>query len=168
MFNSITKVIHSLCIFCCFMVMSCSNSHTSQQQDGQPSIPFQTIEKGSVPYSQLTSGIYALHTSSDWSNFWNTLKVAYVPQPSAPFVNFKDNTIIAVVDVLRATGGYSVTITSVQTTTAGDMVQAVHQSPGQSCAVTQAFNQSYHIISVPTFTGVAALTLTESVQDCSP
>jgi hypothetical protein len=44
---------------------------------------------------------------------------------------------------------------SVQTSTTGIMIQAVHLSPGQICMVTEAFSQPYHIITVPFFSGEA-------------
>ena len=82
-------------------------------------------------------------------------------------MNFSENVVIAVVDSSHSTGGYSITITQVETSAAGIAVQAEHQSPGPGCLVTQAPTQSYDIITVPIFSGEATLNLTETVLDCS-
>lgn len=147
------------------ILVSCNNSKSDQQNE-VPSLPFQTVENASVSPSQVTAGQYVLRSTSEWSNFWSLLKSSYVPQPQLPSVNFSDNVVLAVVDSPRATGGYSITITSVQTSSTGVIVRAVHQSPGQNCMVTEAFEQPYDIITAPVFSGEAILNLTETIQNC--
>jgi hypothetical protein len=161
MSNSVKKTIIGFCIVGCLLVASCSNSDNGQQQ-----VSFQTVEKASVSPSQITSGIYILRTVTEWSDFWSLLKTSNFPQPPLPSVNFSENVVIAVVDSSRPTGGYSITITRLQTSAAGVVVQAVHQSPGPGCLVTQSFEQPYHIVTTPVFSGEATLNLTETVLTC--
>jgi PrcB C-terminal len=162
MINSVTKTIMSFCIVSCLFVTGCASSNSEQQQ-----MPFQTVEKGSVSPTKLTNGIYVLRTATEWSNFWSVLKASIIPQPPRPLTDFSENVVIAVVDHSRSTGGYSITITHLQTTAAGIVVQAVHQSPGQDCLVTLALDQPYHIVATPIFSGTATLNLTETVLNCS-
>jgi len=164
--SPINKTTLYLCIIFSFFLASCSNSNSGQQNE-VPSLPFQTVESANIYPSQVTGGLYIIRSISEWSNFWSVLKASYTPQPPLPSVNFTENVVISVVDSPRPTGGYSITITSVQTSSTGAIVQAVHQSPGQNCMVTQAFTQSDHIITAPTFSGEATLNLTEIVQDCA-
>jgi hypothetical protein len=144
------------------MVTGCDNP----DNDGQ-NVPFQTLEKGSVSPSQIAGGIYVLRSETEWSNFWTVLKASYFPQPALPSVDFSEHAIIAVVDSSRTTGGYSITITHILTSAAGREVLAVHQSPGPDCLVTQALDQSYHLVTTPVFSGEATLFLTETILSCA-
>ncbi len=163
MINPAKKTIIGLCLAGCFSAVSCANSDTELRQ-----APFQTVEKASVSSSDITSGIHVLRSETEWSNFWSVLKAFSFPQPPVPLVNFTENAVIAVVDSARPTGGFSITITHVQTSAGGVVVQAVHQSPGPDCLVTQAFEQPYHIVTTPFFSGEATLNVTETVQNCAP
>jgi hypothetical protein len=162
MINSVTKTIMSFCIVGSLFIAGCASSDTEQQQ-----MPFQTVEQRGVSPTPLTSGIYVLRTATEWSDFWSVLKASIIPQPPLPVVDFSENVVIAVVDHSRSTGGHSITITYVLTSAAGIVVQAVHQSPGQGCLVTQALDQPYHIVTAPVFSGEATLTVTETVLNCS-
>jgi len=163
MINSVKEIIIGFCIAGCLMVVSCANLDPEQRQ-----VPFQTVENASVSPSQVTSGIHVLRTETEWSSFWSVLKASYSPSPPVPSVNFAENAVIAVVDSSHSTGGYSITITHVEMSATGVVVEAVHQSPGTGCLVTQAFDQPYHIVTTPVFTGEAILNLTETVQNCAP
>jgi len=162
MINSVTKTIMSFCIVGSLFIAGCAGSDTEQQE-----MPFQTVEQRGVSPTQLTSGIYVLRTATEWSNFWSVLKSSMIPQPPLPLVDFSENVVIAVVDHSRSTGGHSITITHLLKSTAGLVVQAVHQSPGQDCLVTQALDQPYHIVTTPVFSGEATLNVTETVLNCS-
>jgi hypothetical protein len=162
MISSVTKTIMRFCIVGGLFVTGCASSDTDQQQ-----MPFQTVEQGHVSPTQQASGIYVLRTATEWSSFWSVLKTSIIPQPPLPLVDFSENVVIAVVDYSRSTGGYSITITHVLTSAASIAVQAVHQSPGQGCLVTQALDQPYHIVTTPVFSGEATLNLTETVLNCS-
>jgi hypothetical protein len=162
MINSVTKTIMSFCIAGSLFIAGCASSDTEQQQ-----MPFQTVEQRGVSPTQLTSGIYVLRTATEWSDFWSVLKASIIPQPPLPIVNFSENVVIAVVDHSRSTGGHSITITYLLKSAAGIVVQAVHQSPGQDCLVTQATDQPYHIVTTSVFSGEATLNVTETVLNCS-
>ncbi len=130
-------------------------------------VPLQTVEQASVSPSQIAGGVHVLRSTKAWSSFWSMLKASLVQQPPLPAVNFPDNTVIAVVDAGRPTGGYSITITDIRRSPTGVAVHAVHRSPGPGCIVTQATEQPYHIVTVPAFSGEATLNLTETVESCS-
>ena len=156
------KNIIGICIVGCLLVAGCANPENEGQQ-----VPFQTVENASVSPSQLAGGIYVLRSTTEWSDFWSILKASYFPQPALPLINFSENAVVAVIDSSRTTGGYSITITRMLTSTAGLVVHAVHQSPGPDCVVTQALDQPYHLVTTPVFTGEATLSLTETVLHCA-
>jgi hypothetical protein len=163
MMNSAKETLGYCCLVGCLLFASCAKSNNEPQQ-----VLFQTVENASESHTQITNGIHVLRSVTEWSDFWSILKTSYIPQPPLPSVNFSEKVVIAVVDSSRATGGYSITITRVQISAAGLVIQAVHQSPGPACLVTQAPSQPYHIVTAPAFSGEATLWLTETVLDCSP
>ena len=132
----------------------------------QEQVPFQTVEKAAAPSSQVTGGIHVLRLTTEWSNFWSILKESSIPRPPLPSINFNENTAIAVVDSLRPTGGYAITITDIQKSATGVVVHAVHQSPGPDCVSAQSFTKPYNIVMTPKFSGEATLNLTETVYAC--
>jgi hypothetical protein len=157
------EVIIGFFIAAFLLITGCADSEI-----GQP-VPFQTVDQGSVFVSGMTvtAGIYVVRTEAKWSEFWSAVKASYYPEPPLPPVNFSEKVVIAVVDSVQTTGGYSITITHLQKSATGVEVHAVHQSPGADCVVTQAIEQPGHIISTPVFSGEAALTITETVENCS-
>ncbi|OGW36405.1 MAG: hypothetical protein A2X58_06635 [Nitrospirae bacterium GWC2_56_14] len=145
------------------LITSCADSEI-----GQP-VAFQTVDQDSVFVSGMTvtAGIYVVRTPTEWSDFWSAVKASYYPEPPLPPVNFSEKVVIAVVDSVQPTGGYSITITHLLKSATGVEVHAVHQSPGPDCAVTQAIEQPGHIVSTPVFSGEATLIVTETVHNCS-
>ena len=151
------------CMVCVVFIAGCGGSGESQQ------LTFQTVEKTSTflgSSSPIAEGVYVIRANSDWLAFWGNIKAYLLVTPSLPPVDFSKNTVIAVVDANRATGGYSITVTGVQVTAEGVAVEAVQQSPGPFCLVTSAFEQPYHIVTTPVFSGGASLNLDRTVLDC--
>ena len=152
-----------VCTVCAVNIAGCGDSGGSQ------TLTFQTVEKASTHFgsnSPIAEGVYVIRTNPDWSLFWSNINAYLLVTPPLPLVDFNQNTIIALVDANRSTGGYSITVTGVRTTVDGVAVEAVQQSPGAFCAVDQAFEQPYHIIKIPDFSGGASLNLHRTVLEC--
>lgn len=144
------------------LLAGCGDSGNAQQL-----APFSTIQKGEVsPHDDKPAQLSVIRNNTDWVNFWNLLYTNYSPKPVLPPVNFTENYIIAVVDAPRSSGGYSITITSIQPTSAGITVSANQVSPGRGCIVTLALTQPFHFVAVPIFQGEATLALSQSVYNC--
>ncbi len=150
----------------CLVMISACGSNTSQS--GNHQVAFQTIEQVSVtpkPNNPInTPTVYVLRSPTEWTEFWNVF--ALTMPTSMPTIDFSQNQFIAVVDGIQSTGGHSIAITGVQSNSTGVVVSAVETSPGQGCVTTQVLNQPVHVITTPTFSGGATLSLTLNVSTC--
>lgn len=141
----------------------CGNSSSNAQQQAT----FNTVQKGEVsPPDSNPLQLSVIRNQVEWENFWNLLYTNYSPKPALPSVDLSKSVIVSVVDTPRPTGGHSITINNIQLTPSGVTVKTTQVSPGQSCIVTQAFTQPFHIVSIPVFSGVATLELSQSVFNC--
>ena len=144
--------------------------------NAQQLLTFKTLQKGVVsPYDNHQpdpAQISVIRNHTDWANFWNMLYINSSSTPDLPSVDFGENFVVAVVDAPRPTGGYSITITSIQflqPKSAGVRVNCSRISPGQGCIVSQSSTQPFHIVTVPIFPGEATLALFswEKMANCS-
>lgn len=143
----------------------CGNSGNAQPQ----SSTFTTLQKGEIsPFGNNPAQVSVIRNEVDWTTFLNVLYTNYSVKPPLPSVNFSDYVVVAVVDSPRPTGGHSITIATIKPTSSGVTVHSSAVSPGQSCIVTQAFTQPFHIVTVPAFSGEATLELSQSVANCGP
>ena len=130
-------------------------------------VSFSSLGKGQVPPSDDTMAqITVIRNEADWASFWDQLYASHSPKPARPPVNFAESVVMALVDTVRPTGGYSVTITAIQSTASGISVVASQVSPGPACVVTQALTKPFHIVTTPVFPGTASLQMSQSVNDC--
>ncbi|QXE84911.1 protease complex subunit PrcB family protein [Geomonas nitrogeniifigens] len=172
------KTAHSLvAVLLLVLVLSltgCGTSgDTAQQSTSQQSTSqqpkFSTVQKGEVtPAIDNAAQVIIAGNDADWATFWNLLHTKYASIPGLPVVDFNENSIVAVVDAPRPTGGYSIAIDSVQPTSSGIIVKATQTSPGRGCIVTLSLTQPFHIITVPAFSGAATLELSQVVTTCGP
>lgn len=158
----IARLISGLFMVGGLFLLGCGNSDNTQQQ-----IPFNTLQKGEVsPHDNNPTQVSVIRNEAEWANFWNQLYTNYLPKPTLPSVDFSKSVVVLVVDTPRSSGGYSLTITNIQPTSSGVTVNASQVSPGQSCIVTAALTQPFHIVTTPIFSGVATLELSQSVFNC--
>jgi hypothetical protein len=154
-------------LLCGLLLGGCGNSGNGQPPGNeQQLVTFSTVQKGeggSLANNQAQVSV--IRNNTDWAIFWNQLNRKYSPEPNIPSINFSESVMIALVDAPRVTGGYSITITSIQITPTGITVNANQVSPG-GCMVTQALTQPFHLVTVPVFSGGANLALSQSVLTC--
>lgn len=153
-----------LLILCAVAIPGCGSSDNVQQ------VSFDTVQKGSVSPKDLNAQlqISVIRNQTEWATFWNLLYTNYATKPALPSVDFLSNSIIAVTDSSRSSGGYSIVVDQIQTADSGVLVHVVQESPGHCGGVTLSFDQPFHIVKMPTFSGVANLELTQSVRSCDP
>lgn len=143
------------------LLSGCGDASSTQQPG------FSSVAKGTgLPSGNTLPHLSVIRTEADWASFWDQLHASQSPKPALPPVNFAENVIVALVDEVRATGGYTVTITDIQRSPSGIVVVASHLSPGPACAVTAAFTQPFHLVMTPVFSGEASLQLSQSVSNC--
>lgn len=69
--------------------------------------------------------------------------------PAVPDIPFNQETVIAVFLGARPTGGYSISIDTVEETSDSTVVSVTVTIPGPAAIVTQAFTSAYHFVKMP-------------------
>ena len=127
---------------------------------------FQTIAQSAAPPFSGTSAIVViLRNGEELDTLWQQIHGGQ-SAPPVPRVEFQEKMVIALLDSVRPTGGYSVDITSVQPTDQGVFVSGVQTAPGPNCIVTQALTQPYHLVTVSWTPGIPSLTLISATRNC--
>jgi hypothetical protein len=111
-----------------------------------------------------TPTVFVIRSTTEWTDFW---KFSMTVPTSMTSINFNENMFLAVVDGTQSVDGYSITITGVQRTLDGVIVQAVENSPGQNCSVQPWVNQPCHIITTAYISGGATLNLNKKMTNCT-
>ena len=150
-------------MMCSLFFGSCGNSIGGEQP-----VAFTTVDVGSglaTPNKPVAApSIFILRSSTEWIDQFKALSLTI--QPDMPSINFDDNLFILVVDSFQSTTGHSITITGVQSSPEGVIVQAVEESPAVNCPVELWNNQPFHIISTPKVSGSVTLSLSHKEMNC--
>ena len=123
---------------------------------------FQTIARGTHANVQLEKpSLYEVRTQSEWVEFWGRL---FGGDP--PPVDFEKQTVLAAVDEVQPTGGYTMSIVRVapDEKTGRLLVEAVRIAPGEGCITTQAQTTPYHVIELPA-PGLEPVLTVETTQE---
>jgi hypothetical protein len=110
-------------------------------------LPFETIAKGEDGGYGTTLGkdkkFIIITNVSDWRYYWNISK----SRERLPVVNFTNETILAVYQGAKSTGGYTIRITRINTTE--DPVKVYVTEVPASGPVSQGHTYPYHIVRIP-------------------
>ena len=116
-------------------------------------VEFVTIEKGAKS-DYGTRAEMVILDAEEWRQVWRRHKSSFSPQPPAPQVDFEIRMVVAVIDSVKRTSGYSVEITEVITrqSTSGNLPELLIKVKAQessSSARMESLTQPFHIISLP-------------------
>ncbi len=117
---------------------------------------FETLEKGTYSgYNTMCEDIsenlqeatlFKIDSQKMLESFWIKHNCLLTPKPELPIVNFDYEMLIALLDTMKSTGGYSITIHKLAENDGNIDINSIQQAAGSGCAVTQAFSQPFHII----------------------
>lgn len=127
-------------------------------------LQFETIAKGSGGHSEKVN--YLIENDSDWEELWEKVNSLSISKPPSPEVDFTQNSIIAIFQGMKSTGGYSIEIIKVVETENSVEVFIKEVSPGENCIVTQAFTQPHHIIKTKKIDKKVNFTTEQEIKDC--
>jgi hypothetical protein len=153
-----------MCVALCITLSACGGN--SSQSDSTQQLAFQSVFEGSMPPQNpiSTPTVFVIRSATEWTDFW---KFSMTVPSSMPSINFNENMFLAVVDGTQSVDGYSITITVVQRTSDGVIVQAVENAPGQNCSVQPWVNQPFQIITTANISGGATLNLSKKITNCT-
>lgn len=138
-------------------LLGCSNVSI-----GAPSldIPVGAIDLGwgSTGAEHIAKGYYSglgaaertvIEDQSAWAAAWAKLSANTRPAPPAPMIDFARYSVILVALGERGTGGYSIEVTRLASTSDYLYAEVTSTSPGSRCGTTQALTQPYDIVRIP-------------------
>ncbi|MFA5270915.1 MAG: protease complex subunit PrcB family protein [Candidatus Omnitrophota bacterium] len=117
-------------------------------------VNFETIDKGNYSYYKDNDrqDNIEIYNQQEWQIFWNQHIGGLSPKPLLPKVDFKDYFVIAAMDEIRASGGYTLEIeevtidTSVENHPFGIIIKL--KQPGSAAGTTAALTRPYHIVKI--------------------
>lgn len=128
---------------------------------------FVTIAQNApLPFKDTSVTLLILRNEEELGALWQQIHAGESEPPPVPRVGFPEEMVIALVDAVRPTGGYSIAITAIQPTDQGIYVNGVQTSPGPNCVVAQTLTQPYHLVTVSWFPGKPVLNLISTTGDC--
>ena len=92
--------------------------------------------------------IWVISNQADFRAFWESLHRDTTPLPPVPSVDFDYKDVVAVVDMVRPSGGYGIEIREVQEGMDGIWLTIVRSKPGEGCMTAQSLTQPYHLVAV--------------------
>ncbi|MBI2268529.1 MAG: protease complex subunit PrcB family protein [Candidatus Blackburnbacteria bacterium] len=141
-----------------------TNDAVSQTPTPKPNenkkIQFEEIGKGSNS-KQSTRKNYVINSSKEWQKIIET-------QPEDPEVrvDFSKETVIAVFQGKKNTGGYGIEVSEVWQKDGNLEVSVTETSPGANCFTVQMLTAPYHIVKIPKFTEEVEFKVEKNITIC--
>jgi len=121
-------------------------------------VPFTAVGKGALfgggqeGFSETESSLHVLRTEDQWREFKS--KMNSVNQISGGFkeseLDFNTEMLVAIIDKVRGSGGYEITIAEVSETATKIVVAVKYSDPPEMAA--SVLTQPFHVIRIPTTT----------------
>lgn len=161
-------------ILCLTLFLACGACGGSPPvRAAAPDIPPFTVEKGSGSFfsqsgeERAAGPILVVFTSEgEFAAFWERHHGNRIPLPPLPPVDFGRFDVLAVLDVVRPTGGYGIEVTEVAPGPEGMRVSVRLTRPGRGCVTTQSLTQPFHLVRVAKGGAGHRLAVTETIRDC--
>lgn len=130
-------------------------------------VSFETIEKGSYGNQDVEERNAVIRDTEAFSSFWMNLHEGVQPMPSVPEVDFTGQMVVATVMGTRPSGGYASEITHAGSGFDRLGIRIKNRTPGNSCGVTAALTNPYHIVKIERSELEVRFFEEEEVQDCT-
>ncbi|GLI40096.1 protease complex subunit PrcB family protein [Geobacter hydrogenophilus] len=145
-----------LLVFAIVSLVGCATAIPVQPPPAAFKVSVETVAKGvGGAYSEPGTDtqlvwplIRVIAGQGEFSSFWNLLHRNVTPVPALPAVDFSRNEVVAVVDMVRPTGGYSIEVKEVQEGMDGIWLTIIRRKPGEGCFTAQSLTQPYHLVAI--------------------
>ena len=145
-----------LFVFAAATLAGCATAVPVQPAPAAHKIAVGTVDKGiGGAYSEpgadtqlVWPQIRVIADRSEFMSFWESLHRNMSPLPPLPSVDFAHSDVVAVVDMVRPTGGYSIEVKEVQEGMDGIWLTIIRSKPGEGCITTQSLTQPYHLVAI--------------------
>jgi len=152
-----------LIVFLLPLIISCGDSDNSTNE-----ITYRLIDEGDSSYSQSgnpinTPQLIVIKNQNDFETFWN-YHTSSLPIPS---INFEEEIILVLIDIIEPSSGYSIGITKIIESENRVDVNALKSNPGENCQVLTIVTQPIQIVAIQLTSKIIELHLTETTYDCN-
>ncbi|NHI83461.1 MAG: protease complex subunit PrcB family protein [Candidatus Thorarchaeota archaeon] len=110
-------------------------------------MPFEMVDPGNG-YGYESRANFTIENGTFWESLWLELYSGYEPIPEVPAVNFTSETLIAVFQGVRSSGGHWTNITRIIMTDTNYVVYVDEMHPGNGCGVTAVLTYPYQIVKI--------------------
>lgn len=134
----------------------CATAVPVQPAPAAHKTPVETVDKGvGGAYSEpgtdtqlVWPQIRVIAGEDEFKTFWESLHRNLTPLPPLPAVDFTRHDVVAVVDMVRPSGGYGIEVQEVQEGMDGIWLTIIRRKPGQGCFTAQSLTQPYHLVAM--------------------
>lgn len=145
-----------LFVFAVISLAGCATAIPVQSAPAAHKIAVETVEKGvGGAYSEpgtdtqlVWPQIRVIADEAEFTAFWGSLHRNMTPLPPIPVVDFTRHDVVAVVDMVRPSGGYGIEVQEVLEGMDGFWLTIIRRKPGEGCFTTQSLTQPYHLIAM--------------------
>jgi hypothetical protein len=145
-----------LFVFAVISLAGCATAIPVQPAPAAHKIAVETVDKGiGGAYSEpgtdtqlVWPQIRVIADQGEFTSFWESLHRNLTPIPPLPAVDFVRHDVIAVVDMVRPSGGYGIEVQEVLEGMDGIWLTIIRRKPGEGCLTTQSLTQPYHLVAV--------------------
>jgi len=145
-----------LFVFAVISLAGCATAIPLQPPPAALKIAVETVEKGvGGAYAEpgtdtqlVWPQIRVIADQGEFTSFWGSLHRNMTPLPPLPSVDFSRHDVVAVVDMVRPTGGYGIEVQEVQEGMDGIWLTIIRTKPGEGCITTQSLTQPYHLVAI--------------------
>lgn len=154
-----------------FMLLACTASNSSGGSSGgdRPSENrVETLYKDDGHYSAEIEAQLAIVVNSreDLASLWTRLFEGQSPMPQVPEVDFADASVVVASSGMKGSGGYGVTIESLEEIPEGMRLRIATRSPGSTCVTTEALTTPLHIVRTRKLPAVVLFDWSNTVVEC--
>ncbi|HUD10772.1 MAG TPA: protease complex subunit PrcB family protein [Candidatus Saccharimonadia bacterium] len=115
---------------------------------------------GAYPKSQQL-----ITDNADWVKYWSAVH-AWVTLPPILPVDFSQFDVVALSDGRQPTNGYSMSVTNINTSSAGTTVYATVDEPTVTCHVSYTTSNPYYIVKTPKLAPPVMFNISTSPHRC--
>lgn len=134
----------------------CATAVPVQPAPAAHKMPVETVDKGvGGAYSEpgtdtqlVWPQIRVIADQEEFRTFWESLHRNLTPLPPLPAEDFARHDVVAVVDMVRPSGGYGIEVQEVLEGMEGIWLTIIRTKPGEGCFTSQALTQPYHLIAM--------------------
>lgn len=156
------------------LLAACSDEALTGTDDPGTPVAFSTLpaehetlvhsEHGSYDFEERQNIV--VRSEDDYAAFWKAMHGRRSPTPARPAVDFSSETVVAVMMGLRPSGGYTIEIKDLTSTSSTIRAEVALTVPGKSCPLPYVLTSPFHIIKVNAVTSEFTFEDTQQTRTC--